>query len=92
MFDIPVEHSELFTVVMYFAPAIISLVSFGIIKRKLIWIAIPITVVADLIAFWSVLTNYETRQLALVFLVPQIFIVSVIAFVVMYIHKKRTVA
>jgi hypothetical protein len=92
MFDIPIEYSELFTIIMYFAPAIISLVVLGIKNRRFIWIAIPITIIADLIAYWRVLVYYETRQLALMFLIPQVVVVTIIAFVVMLIHKKRTAA
>ena len=83
MFDIPFEYSEAFTFVMYLAPAIISLVVLGIVKRKFIWLSIPITIVADLIAFWSVLIYYESRGLALVFLIPQVFVVTAISAVVM---------
>ena len=89
MFDIPFEYSEAFTFVMYLAPAIISLVVLGIVKRKLIWLSIPITIFADLIAFWSVLIYYESRGLALVFLIPQVFVVTAISAVFMYRNKKH---
>lgn len=90
MFDIPFEYSEIFTIIMYFAPALISLMILYFAKRKMIWLSIPITIIFDILAFGKALVNYEFWQLTLVFLIPQIAVVAIISFIVMYINKKRT--
>lgn len=89
MLDIPIEYSEIFTRIMYFAPVLILLIVFWCINKKRIWIAIPITIITDLITFWNVLTYYESWQLALVFLIPQIIVVAIIALAVMFISKRK---
>ena len=88
MFNIPYEYSEAFAFLMYFAPAFISLAVLFFAKRKLIWLSIPITIIADLLAFWSALTYYEFWQLALLFLIPQIIIVTIISLIIMLIYRK----
>ena len=90
MFDIPFEYGEAFTIIMYFAPALISLVVLWFANKKLSWIAIPITIIADLVAFWSALTNYEFWQLALVFLIPQIIVVTAISLIIMRIYRRKS--
>ena len=89
MFDSRFLYGEAFSIIMYFAPAIISLVVLGLVKRNLIWMSIPITIIADLIAFWSVLAYYESRGVALVFLIPQIIVVAAISAFVLYKSKKH---
>ena len=89
MFDIPFEYSEAFTVIMYFAPALISLIVLFFAKRKLIWLSIPITIIADILAFGKALVYYEFWRLALVFLIPQIIVVTAISIAIMLIHRKR---
>lgn len=88
---IPFEYGETFTVVMYFVPALISLVALWFINKKRICIAIPITIIVDLITFWDVLTYYESRPLALVFLIPQVIIVAAISLIIMRIYKKKII-
>ena len=90
MFDIPFEYGEIFTIIMYFAPALISLVALWFINKKFIWLSIPITIIADLIAFWSALTYYESWQLALVFLIPQIIVVTAISLFIMRIYRRKS--
>ncbi|MCL2603661.1 MAG: hypothetical protein FWD90_04205 [Defluviitaleaceae bacterium] len=89
MFGISPEYSESFMIIMYFLPALVSLIVLLFAKRKLIWLAIPITITADLITFWGAITYYETRGLAFLFLIPQIIVVSIISLVIMLVHKKR---
>lgn len=48
--------------VYYIAP-IILLLFFFIKKRNLIWLTLPISMTLDIIAFWGVLTYYETQGL-----------------------------
>jgi hypothetical protein len=90
MFDIPIQYSEIFVVAMYFVPALISLTVLFIVKRKMIWLSIPITIIADLVAFWNGLTYYESRGLVLLFLIPQIIFVSIISVTITLVHRKRT--
>jgi hypothetical protein len=90
MFDIPIRYSEIFVIAMYFAPALISLTVLFFVKRKIIWLSIPITIIADLVAFWSGLVYYETRGIVLVFLIPQIIVVSIISVTITLIHRRRT--
>jgi hypothetical protein len=74
---------------MYFAPALISLTILFIVKRKMIWLSIPITIIADLVVFWNGLTYYESQGLVIVFLIPQIIVVSVISITITFVHRKR---
>ena len=77
------EYTKAFTIIMYFAPAIISLIAFYFLKRKLIWLTVPITAIFDVIAFWDVILYYESRMLSMIFLIPQLIIVGVISFFIM---------
>ena len=92
MADLLSSYGDIITIIMYFAPAVISLVILGFMKKKLIWLSIPITIVADLIAFWDALTNYEFWQLALVFLIPQIIVVTIVSLSIMRFSKKKVLA
>jgi len=88
MSDLLLQYGEIIAIIMYFVPAIVSLFVFWFVNKKLIWLSIPITIAADLIAFWGALTNYEFWQLALIFLIPQIIVVTIITLIIMHFHKK----
>ena len=88
MSDLLIQYGEIISITMYFAPAIISLIVLWFVNKKLIWLSVPITIAVDLIVFWGALTNYEFWQLALVFLIPQIIVVTGISLIVMHFHKK----
>ena len=88
MSDFLFQYGEIVAIIMYFLPALISLFVFWLVNKKLIWLSIPITIAADLIAFWGALTNYEFRQLALIFLVPQIIVVTIISVITVHLHRK----
>lgn len=82
--------SEGFSVFIYFVPPIISLAVLFFLKRKLIWLSIPITIFVDLI-FWgaAILDSSYGRGLAKIFLIPQISGVAVISLLITYISKRR---
>ncbi len=86
---IPFEYLGVFSVGMFFIPPIVSLAMFYILKRELIWLSILITVIVDVIVFRDVLTYYETRSLALLFLIPQVFVVAVISLYLTYKKRQR---
>jgi len=83
------EYGGMITITMYFAPAIISLIVLWFVNKKLIWLSIPITIAADLITFWGALANYEFWRIALIFLIPQMIVVTIVSLVIMYLHRKR---
>ena len=85
------KYGEIITVTIYFTPAIISFIVLWVFNKKLIWLSIPITIAADMIAFWSALTNYEFRELALIFLIPQIIVVTIISLIIMHLDKKKLI-
>lgn len=83
------EYTTTFAVIMYFVPAIISLLAFFFLKKKFIWLAVPITALFDVIAFWDVITYYESQMLSMIFLIPQLIIVGAISFLVFWRNRKK---
>ena len=83
--------SDVFSVIAYFVPPILSLILLSVFRRQWVWLALPITAVVDFLVWGPVLTyNYgELQGIALLFLVPQLLIAAGIAFVVLSQSKRK---
>lgn len=81
--------SEGFSIFMFFVPPIISLITLYFLKRKLIWLSIPITILFDLL-FWgkAILDSSYGRGLTAIFLIPQISVVIIISLAIIYREKR----
>jgi preprotein translocase subunit YajC len=89
MSDFLMQYGEVFSIVMFFAPLILFLSVLYFIKRRWIWLAIPITIVVDLFVWGKGVFESPHGGVALVFLIPQIIVVAVISFAILFFEKNK---
>lgn len=89
MADFLIQYGEVLSVVMFFVPPILSILLLYITKRNWIWLSIPITIVADLLVWGKGVFELSHGRVALVFLIPQVAVVTIISFVILYLKKRR---
>lgn len=89
MSDFLMLYGEMFSMVMFFVPPILFLSALYFINRRWIWLSIPITIVVDLLVWGKAIFESAHGGVALVFLIPQIIVVAVISFVVIFLEKRR---
>ena len=89
MIDFSIRYGEIFSIVMYLIPPLLSLLILFFANRKLIWLSVPITIIVDLLVWGKVILYPAYIGLVLLFLVPQVIITATISFVVLYISKRR---
>lgn len=89
MNDILMQYGEVFSIVMFFVPPILILSALYLIKRRCMWLAIPITIVVDLLIWGKGVFESPHGGAALAFLIPQIIVVTVISFVILFFEKDR---
>ena len=83
--------SEAFSIFMFFVPPIAALIALFWIRRKLIWVSIPITVLIDGVIWGTAITGGGSHgKIALVFLIPQVIVVILISLFIMWREKRRS--
>ena len=85
----PWHTSEFFSMFMFFVPPIAALLVLYFIRRKLVWVAIPFTVLLDAL-FWgpAIAKAGSYGGTALIFLIPQVIVVTLISLLIMRSAKK----
>lgn len=89
MTDFLFRYSEIISIIMFFAPPILSVLILYFIKRSWIWLSIPITIVIDLLVWGKGIFESSHGAIALVFLIPQVVVVAIISIVILYLEKHR---
>lgn len=91
MQDLVIRYGKILSIIAYFLPAVLSLIVLFVVKRKWIWFSIPIVACVDLIVWGEVLIyNFgELRGIALIFLVPQILITTIIALSILKFDRRK---
>ena len=89
MTDFLMQYGELFSIIMFFIPPILSALVFYFTKRNWIWLSIPITIVVDLLVWRKGIFESSHGGVALVFLIPQVTVIAIISFVILYLEKRR---
>lgn len=89
MSDFLMQYGEIFSIIMFFVPAILSMLIFYFTKRNWIWMSILITIVVDLLVWGKGIFESSHVGIALVFLIPQVTAVAIISFVILYLEKRR---
>lgn len=81
--------SEIFSMFMFFVPPITALLVLYFIRKKLVWIAIPITLLLDTL-FWgpAIAKAGSYGGTALMFLIPRVIVVMLISLLIMRKAKK----
>lgn len=90
MEDFLMLYGEMFSIIIFFIPAILSMSIFYFTKRNWIWLSIPITIMVDLLA-WGKGLIFESSHggIVLVFLIPQVTVVVIISFIILCLKKRR---
>ena len=89
MTDFLMQYGEKFSIIMFFIPPILSVIILYFTKRNWIWLSIPITIVVDLLIWGKGIFESSHSGIALAFLIPQVTVVAIISFVILYIKKRR---
>lgn len=89
MTDFLMQYGEVFSIIMFFIPPILSVLILYFIKQNWIWLSIPITIVIDLLVWGKGIFESSHGGIALVFLIPQVTVVAIISFVILYLEKRR---
>lgn len=89
MSDFLMQYGEVFSIVMFFVPPILFLSTLYFIKRRWMWLAIPITIVVDLLVWGKGVFESPHGGVTLVFLIPQIIVVAVISFANLFFEKHK---
>lgn len=89
MTDFLTQYGEMFSIIMFFIPPILSVLILYFTKRNWIWLSIPITIVVDLLVWRRAIFESSHSGIALAFLIPQVTVVAIISFVILYIDKCR---
>lgn len=89
MLDYLMQYGEIFSIIMFFVPAISLMLILYFIKRNWIWLSIPITIVIDLLVWGKGIFESSHVGIALAFLIPQVTVVAIISFVILYLEKRR---
>jgi hypothetical protein len=89
MTDFLMQYGEIFSIIMFFIPPILSVLILYFTKRNWIWLSIPITIVVDLLIWGKGIFESSHSGIALAFLIPQATVVAIISFVILYIKRRR---
>jgi hypothetical protein len=89
MTDFLMQYGEIFSIIMFFIPPILSVIILYFTKRNWIWLSIPITIVVDLLIWGKGIFELSHSGIALAFLIPQVTVVAIISFVILYIKRRR---
>lgn len=89
MNDFLMQYGEVFSVVMFFVPPILCLWALYFIKRRWIWLAVPVTIGVDLLVWGKGLFESPHGGVAIVFLIPQIIVVAVISFAILVLENRK---
>lgn len=89
MADFLMQYGEVFSIIMFFIPPILSMLILYFTKRNWIWMSIPITIVVDLLVWGKGIFELSHGRVALIFLIPQVTIVTIISFVILCLEKRR---
>jgi hypothetical protein len=89
MTDFLMQYGEKFSIIMFFIPPILSVLILYFTKRNWIWLSIPITIVVDLLVWGKGIFELPHDRVALVFLIPQVTVIAIISFVILYLEKRR---
>ena len=89
MTDFLMQYGEVLSIIMFFIPPILSMLILYFTKRNRIWMSIPITTVVDLLVWGKGIFESSHLGIALIFLIPQVTVVTIISFVVLYFEKRR---
>lgn len=89
MSDFLMRYGEAFSVVLFFAPAILCILVLYFTKPSWIWLSIPVTVAVDLLVWGKVIFGLPHGKVALVFLIPQVILVTVISLIIYHLQKRR---
>jgi len=89
MTDFLMQYGEIFSIIMFFIPPILSVIILYFTKRNWIWLSIPITIVVDLLIWGKGIFESSHSGIALAFLIPQVTVVAIISFVILYIERRR---
>ncbi len=89
MTDFLMQYGEMFSIIMFLVPPILSLLILYFAKRNWIWLSIPITIVIDLLVWGKGIVESSHGGIALAFLIPQVTVTVIISYVIFYIDKRR---
>lgn len=89
MTDFLMQYGEIFSIIMFFIPPILSVLILYFTKRNWIWLSIPITIVVDLLVLGKGIFELPHGRVAFVFLIPQVTVITIISFVILYLEKRR---
>lgn len=91
MQDLLIKYGEILSIIAYFLPAVISLAVLFAVKKKWVWLSIPIVAIVDLIVWGEILIyNFgELRGIALIFLIPQILITTIISLSILEFDRRK---
>ena len=89
MTDFLMQYGEIFSIIMFFIPPILSVIILYFTKRNWIWLSIPITIVVDLLVWGKGIFESSHSGIALAFLIPQVTVVAIISSMILYIVKRR---
>jgi hypothetical protein len=79
MTDFLMQYGEIFSIIMFFIPPILSVLILYFTKRNWIWLSIPITIVVDLLVWGKGIFESSHSGIALAFLIPQVTVVAIIS-------------
>ena len=83
--------SEAFSVCMFLLPPLAALLILFFVKRSLIWLSVPITVAVDALVWGpAVIHGGSYGAIALVFLMPQVLVVTGISLFITRRWANRT--
>lgn len=86
------QYGELISILLYLLPPILSLSVLCIVRRRMIWLAVPLTALVDLLIWGrALLYNYgEFRGIVLLFLLPQIAVTALIALLMLALGRHTS--
>ena len=89
MADFLMQYGEIFSIIMFFIPPILSVIILYFAKRNWIWLSIPVTIVVDLLVWGKGIFELSHGRIALVFLIPQVTVIAIISFMIFYLEKRK---
>ena len=86
------QNGELISILLYLLPPTLLLSVPCIVRRRMIWLAVPLTAIVDLLIWGrALLYNYgEFRGIVLLFLLPQIAVTALIALLMLALGRHIT--
>ncbi|MDD4726699.1 MAG: hypothetical protein PHR70_07925 [Tissierellia bacterium] len=89
MLDLLMQYGEMFSIIMFFIPAIFSMLVLYFAKRNWIWVSIPITIIVDLLVWGKAIVELSHARVLLIFLIPQVTVVAIISLVIIFLENRR---